>query len=100
MTPAPQPSASPLLNTARRPLPGVACMNRSYPAGYGQRYTEAAHVDLELVESPVGSLQALPLVQYCPLVGEERLSSPGNLETSRPVSRPREGRCRLASGGR
>ena len=37
-------------------------MNRSYPAGYGQRYTEAAHVDLELVESPAKSLQALPLV--------------------------------------
>lgn len=37
-------------------------MNRSYPAGYGQRYTEAAHVDLELVESPAESLQALPLV--------------------------------------
>ena len=88
MTPLPKPSASLLLNAARRPLPGVACMNRSYPAGYGQRYTEAAHVDLELVESPVESLQALPLVlvlwsemSFC------TTSRPRDLETSLETAR-------------
>ena len=86
MTPLPKPSASLLLNAARRPLPGVACMNRSYPAGYGQRYTEAAHVDLELVESPVESLQALPLVL---VLWSELLSTsrPRDLETSLETAR-------------
>jgi len=83
---------------------GVACMNRSYPAGYGQRYTEAAHVDLELVEAPAESLQVPPRFwwemsfQACPppAAAQPAAAEVAFRETS--GSLPKEGRPEAARG--
>ena len=35
---------------------GAACLNRSYPTGYGQLFSDAANIDLELIEMSAGGV--------------------------------------------
>ena len=35
---------------------GATCLNRSYPAGYGQVFSDAANLDLEMIEMGAGGV--------------------------------------------
>jgi len=60
---------------------GAACLNRSYPTGYGQLFSDAANIDLELIEMSAGGV-AVPAefwyeasFQYCQ-AAQPRLLAP------------------------